>query len=197
MKKFTVKDFITYNNPCFSCGEKISFKIGYVPNKLGRSPSSMIPAYIRSTITPERTEIDLKVTYTDTLQLWIFHKSNKILSTDMRGLTDYLGGHKLFLNSWCDKCGTKIDSHFLEFNINKGFIIPVGLSQESLNIDDGKNLYHMVSSFIEETSTVFINRLDKAIPVSPIKFVLPLLPLYKFKDKNKLLQKLKTYVTFS
>ena len=191
MKKFTVKDFITYNNPCFSCGNKISFKIGSV------NGANQPPVYIRSTVTPERTEIDLKVTYNDTLQLWIFHKSNKILSSDMRGLTDYLAGHKLFLSSRCDKCYTSIESHFLEFNLNKGFINPVGVSLETLMVYDEKNLYQVYSSFIKECSVVVVDRINKTTPISPMRFDLPLLPLYKFRDKDKFLNKMKTYLIFS
>lgn len=191
MKKFTVKDFIAYNNPCFSCGERISFKIGIIENTVDGM------AHLRPTVAPEHTVVDLKITYNSSLQLWIFHKSNKIISSNNKELTTFLSKNNIFLHSRCDKCYTNVQSQFLEFNLDKGFIKPVGISEEMIIITDDNNMYHVNSSFIEERTSVVVDRLDKATPVSPIKFELPLLPMYKFKDKEHFLNKMKTYVLFS
>src|SRR5271167_3698355 len=110
MRKFTVKDFIGYNNPCFSCDNQINFKIGFldldvesssktsysIPHAGPYIPSCPI-SYLRPTVTPQFTEIDLMITYSDALKLYIFHKTNKILTSSQRGLTKYLESHKLFL----------------------------------------------------------------------------------------------------
>lgn len=188
MKKFSVREFIGYNNPCFGCGEKIIFEV-----RLGGSYDAAMP----TTVKPDRIEADLKITYTHTLQLWIFHKTNKILTSDMRGLTDYLTERKLYLRSRCNKCYTNVDSQFLEFNLNKGFVKAVGISSERIMVTDDCNIYQMHSSFIDETSRVVVDRIDKAVPVSPMQFHLPLLPMYKLKDKEQFLNKIKTYITFS
>lgn len=192
MKKFTVKDFITYNNPCFSCGNKISFRIGSIATV---SASDVI--YLRPNVTLDRTEVDLKISYTQTLQLWTFHKSNKILSSDIEGLTNYLTDHKLVLNSRCDHCYTTIESFPLEFNLPKGFIKPVGVNKEMLIVSDDMNMYQIHSYFPEEKSFVAIDRINKTTPVSPMRLELPLLPLYKFKDKEHFINKIKTYLIFS
>jgi hypothetical protein len=189
MKRFTVKDFISYNAPCFSCGEKIILKIGHV--------GEHIEGYLRPTVKPDHTVIDLKVSYHHTLQLFIYHQTNKIISTDIRGLTDYLYSHKLFLQSFCDKCYTSVKSHFLTFNLDKGYVEPVGISSERLMVTDDDNMYAMDSSFMEEKSIVTVSRISKATPVSPVWFHLPLLPLYKIKTKERLVNKIKTYLTFS
>lgn len=194
MKTFTVKDFITYNNPCFSCGSRISFSIASLPNITNYNP-----IYIKATVSPERTEIDLKVTYNNTLQLWIFHKSNKILSSDMWGLTDYLASHKLFLSSRCDKCFTIIESDFLDLNLSQGFISPVGIELEVLFVKDDKNTYNVESDFIKETSIITVrkNPIDATLAPPAQKFYLSLLPLYKIKSREYLINKAKTYLTFS
>lgn len=192
MKKFTVKDFITYNNPCFSCGNKISFRIG---SKVTDGIADII--YLRPNVTLDRTEVDLKISYTQTLQLWTFHKSNKILSSDIEGLTNYLTDHKLVLNSRCDHCYTTIESFPLEFNLPKGFIKPVSINKEMLIVSDDMNMYQIHSYFPEEKSFVAIDRINKTTPVSPMRLELPLLPLYKFKDKEHFINKIKTYLIFS
>jgi len=186
MKKFTVKDFITYNNPCFSCGKKISLRVSAMSGTAG----------LRPTVKPEYTVIDLEITYTNTLQLWIFHKTNKIISSDNRSLADYLTTHQIYLRSYCD-CYTAIDSRFLTFNLNKGYVEPVGISTERLMVNDRTNIYTLNSSFIEEKTHVTIDRVDQTTPISPIQFEMPLLPLYKVKSRERLIEKLKTYITFS
>jgi hypothetical protein len=129
MRKFTVKDFIAYNNPCFSCDNQINFKIGFLDLETKADIS-----YLRPTVTPNYTEIDLVITYSDALKLYIFHKTNKILTNSQRGLTRYLSSHKLFLHSTCDRCYTQIESQFLDFNLDKGFVAAVGLSSERLMV---------------------------------------------------------------
>lgn len=186
MKTFTVKDFIAYNNPCFSCGKSINFKVYANEGTSG----------LRPTVKPDYTSIDLQVTYTSTLQLWVFHKTNKIISSDSRLLADYLYNHKIYLSTFCD-CYSSITSQFLEFNLDKSYIAPVGISSERLVVSDDHNMYTIYSSFIDEETSVSVDTIDKTTPVSPIQFKMPLLPLYKIKTKERLINKLKTYVTFS
>lgn len=193
MKQFTVKDFIAYNNPCFSCKENIHFKVMLVPTR--GSSSDVVP--LRPTVNKDYTVVDLKTTYTQTLQLWIFHQTNKIIASDPRSLKDFLEDHKLYLNSRCDKCFTVIESHFIEFNLDKSYIKPISIWYENIIVTDEHNMYQMQSSFFEEKSTIVINRMDKATPVSPVTFEVPLLPLYKFDDREHFIHKMKTYLVFS
>ena len=191
MKKFTVKDFIGYNNPCFSCGERISFKLGIVTNGVDGS------AQLRPTVKPEYTVVDLKVTYSKTLQLWIFHNTNKFIASNPIDFTEYLNENHLFLHSKCDKCMSSIESMFLEFNKDMGFVKPVSISREILLVNDDRNQFILNSSFAWNKSVLSADRLDKTAPISPIVLDLPLLPLYKFKTKERFLNKVKTYVVFS
>jgi hypothetical protein len=188
MKQFTVKDFIAYNNPCFSCGGRITLKIGV--------ESRSFSTVLRPTVKPDRTEVSLKITYTDTLQLWIFHKSNKILPSDARALEDFLSIHKLYLTSQCDTCYTNIGTNYLEFNLAKGYIKPVELDVENLVLIDKGNKYQIRSDFSREKSQIQISKIDHSSN-DPFHMEVPLLSLSKFKDRERFLNKLKTYALFS
>lgn len=192
MKKFTVKDFIAYNNPCFSCNSKINFDIGFLNLENQTQISSLRP-----TVLPNYTEVDLIITYYDSLKLFIFHKTNKILTTNALGLTKYLSGRKLFLSSTCSKCYTKIESQYLDFNLEKNRIEAVGLSRERLMVTDDRNMYQIETSFLSGESRLIVDKLDRVKPLSPLSLSLPLLPKYRFKNKRHFIDKMRTYVTFS
>lgn len=191
MKKFTIKDFIAYNNPCFSCKRPINFEIGFLD--LDRRQES----FLRPVVTTERTEIDLRVTYHNSLKLWITHKTNKLLSSDIQALTAYLADHKLFLASTCDHCMTQVVSQFLDFNLLQGYVNAVGLAREHLMVHHDNKIYAVSSSFIQEKSLVTVTSLDKVKPLSPFSIETPLLPLYKLKTRERLIEKINTYMIFS
>lgn len=195
MKRFTVKDFITYNNPCFSCGNPINFRIGFTDKD---NPQQMV-SYLRPTVTGLYTEIELKIKYAhaEALKLLIFHKTNKILTNSNPALTEYLSRHKLFLTSSCDRCYTLVESQYLDFNLEKGHVNAVGLWIERLMVNDDANVYQINSNFLKNESELTVDRIDKVKPLSPFQIKLSLLPRYRFKDKEHFLRKIKTYMTFS
>lgn len=194
MRKFTVKDFIEYNGPCFSCGNQINFRIGFLDLETKADIS-----YLKPVVTPNYTEIDLIIKYanSEALKLYIFHKTNKILTNSTKGLTKYLSSRKLFLSSACDKCYTQIESQYLDINVDKGFIAAVGISTERLMVNDGTNQYQIDSFFMAEKSRLLVDKLDRARPLAPFTLDLPLIPKYKFKNKEHFISKMKTYITFS
>lgn len=193
MKKFTVKDFITYTGPCFSCQSKISFQIG-VFNKQDRQSKESI--YLTPNVTNDCIDIDLKINYRSGLNVKIFPKTNKFTTSSMRLLTKYLEEHNLFLRSKCDECHTNVDSEALEFNLLKEFVVPVTISDERLIVKDDKYLYELYSFFDNSgQSIVMISHINKV--AQPIRIELPLLPMYKLKNKERFIQKMKTYITFS
>src|ERR1700722_4339445 len=192
MRKFTVRDFVSYNSPCFSCNSPILVRVGVVHIDL-----TMNDAFLRPFVQSTHTEIDLEITYNSKLKLAIDHKTNKIAVNDMKALTKYLEGHKLFLGLECNRCYTTVISQHLEFDLNKKFIKPVGISQENLITNDGYNMYQVFSSYIKEVSLAIVSRIDSTKPISPARFEMPLTPLSKFKDKENFIRKLKIYTTFS
>lgn len=186
MRQFTIKDFISYNNPCFSCGESIHFN--FVSNEDHGT------AGLRPTVKQEYTTVNLKKTYEQTLQLQVIHHSNRFASTSSKDLIKYLSEHKLSLSSNCNKCLSHIESQYLEFNLDKGYILPVGISRENLIVSEGAFRYHVYSSYFTERSMIIVDRLDK--PTSPVRLDTPLLTLSKIKTKDRLISKIKTYLLF-
>lgn len=187
MKLFTVKDFIALNAPCFSCDGKITLR-----GRVGGSDT------LKPTVEKSHTILDLQTFYHYNLQLRIDHKTNKVISNDIRGCAEYLLHKKLYLTSVCEKCYTSFDSHNLSININKGYVEPFGISFERLHVMDDHNMYDVQSSYIDEKSRIIVDRIDKTHPLSPIIIDnIPLITLAKVKTKERLINKLKTYITFS
>lgn len=196
MKQFTVKDFIAYNAPCFSCGNEISFRVEMREADGGGTISQDT---LRPTMYKEYFSIDLQIRYKRSLQLWVFYQTNKIISSDMKELEYYLHDHHLSMKSYCDRCYTSIVSDELEFNLKDSFIKPVSLSHESIKVSTEDNMF-MLETYYHNSpplTNVWISSLTKPATSSPAKLELPVLPLYKFKTKERLINKLKTYLTFS
>ena len=191
MDKLTVKDFLAHNSPCFSCGKEITFSV----KSISFSPFTL-PAPLNTLVSKDSVEIELKITYNDKLKIIINQLSNKI-TTDVASLTKYLEGHRLFLSSSCSSCFSMAESFYLDFNFQKGFICPVGISHEMLLIYDEQNLYQINSSFFTKKSFITIDRIDKSNNLSPIKLDLPLISISKFKTKENVLNKIKTLLLFT
>lgn len=193
MKKFTVKDFITYNGPCFSCQSKIVFQVGVFNTKSKQSATSV---FLSPTVTNDFINIDLRINYRDSLNLRIFTKTNKFTTSSMKSLTKYLDEHGLFLRSKCDNCHTNVDSEALEFNLLKEFVVPVAIGDERLVVNHNRYLYELYSNFGSSCSILIIST-TVSPPITPIRMELPLLPMYKLKNKERFIEKVKTYLVFS
>jgi hypothetical protein len=191
MEKFTVKDFITYYNPCFGCRKPVNFKIGIYDTE-----SKADVYYIRPVVTLHCTEIDLKITYADSIRLYIFHKTNKILTNNSAGLEKYLKVHQLFLATECNICAGKSETHLLEFDLKKNHVLPATIMSERLVVTDKETVYMVDSSFGAKTSKMHIYK-KKTASSNDINLTLPLLPKSKFKDRKQFLEKMKLYVLFS
>lgn len=194
MKRFTVKDFIKYNGPCFSCDNGVSFRIGAQDNR----PSALTDIEtIRPSFKPDHFSIDLQIQYSRSLQLWIFFKTNKIVASDLGELKKYLIDHNLYLKTYCDRCYTTIETNKLEFNLDELYIKPVSLSREILNVTSDNYIYRVETYYDPEETHVIATSLAKPAIKPPAQLTLPLLPLYKFKTKERFINKIKTYLTFS
>lgn len=193
MRQGTVKDFISYNNPCFICSNHISIKIGNY--RVTHNESKLI--YLTPLISPDYTEIDLRITYNSHLTLKITNKTNRFQTNNPSALVKYLEENDLFLVSQC-VCYSIIESSPLKFDMNKGFIKPFGISKEIIMVnDDDNNMYFLYSVVDDSQSILEVTKLDKVFPLSPSKLVLPLTLRRKFKSKEHFLNKMKTYLTFS
>ena len=196
MKQFTVKDFIEYNAPCFSCGNEISFRVEMWEGD-GHGTASINT--LRPTMYKDYFSIDLQIRYKRSLQLWVFYQNNKIITSDMKELKYYLGDHHLSLKSYCDRCYTAVESDELEFNLDSSFIKPISLSRESIKVTTDEHQYYVTTYYHEEPPVTFvgITNLKKPATHPRAELKLPLLPIYKLKSRDNLINKIKTYLTFS
>lgn len=190
MKQFTVKDFILYNNPCFSCGERIILDV------VATHLVQVNPAVLRPLVTPDLITIPLKVTYGQTLQLKIQTQTNKLEFEDNKAMADYIYSHRLNFTSRCNKCYTTIDSQFLEFDLLRKIVKPVGISYENLVVNDATHTYHIYTSYMAEESVINMDRMDKP-GLATVKLQAPLMPLSRFKDREHLIKKMRTYLIFT
>jgi hypothetical protein len=186
MKKFTVRDFITYNNPCFSCGESVRIEVSG-------------PGYLEPNINPEMMEVDLRVNYYNALRLSIRHKDNRILTNDKQMLIEYLDNHELVLDSICHSCGSNIRSTKMVFHVDQGFVETVEIAYETLVVKDlaHQRKYAIRSDFSANQSQFRVFTLSKDGETFSSKLDLPLMPKSMFKSKRHLLDKCKTLITFS
>lgn len=188
MKKFTVKDFIFYNGPCFSCGNKVSIKLMSSDN--GESGKDL-----QQTFKDGAIEATLKIKYSFSLTLKIFLQNNKYQTSDTDKLIAYLGIRDLYFVSKCNSCRTAIVTNPLDFD-NKGYVKALTLEGEILIVhDDQKDIiYNLITSFGEDKTEITIWNKNAD---NNLSLVIPALPLYRFKTREKLITKLKTYVIFS
>jgi hypothetical protein len=198
MNKMTVKDFIIYNSPCFSCGNTISLKL-VVKRKGDRnklSPSESIGFVINKDV----VEIKLTVSYSFQLKLNIQYKTNKFITNNTEKFQDYMDKHDCHLLSSCNKCGTYIRSNVLMFDMDHNFINPIEIDEEYLKVRVDTNVDYMLHSFFEEKKSYFQAIVRPSnLKELPKTFIteLPLIPLSKVKARHKFINKLKTYLIFS
>jgi hypothetical protein len=220
-KKFFVKDFIQYATPCFGCGEPNDFDIGF-REKLDETappptlmnmgtfvPASSPPYFLPQTgqlkpvIKSTHLEIDLSIKYKSKLrlQLLIYYKTNKILTSNNHELSAYLEKRHLFLIGRCSKCQTEIISNDLEFQANKQLISPATIKSEQIVIVDKKQIFVVISNFREQETKASVYKKDDMLKrvksSSSVNFTLPLLPKYKLRDRAHLINKLNIYTLFS
>lgn len=198
MKKFTVKDFILYNSPCFICNHENNFY--FEIDKTGESPNFIGRVSKRAMVTKDYTSVELIVHYSKNLFIKIDHKTNKFTTSSVPDLINYLKENSLSMRISCTKCAASITTNYLDFNLDKLFVYPATLHTEMYLVVDENNSYSVCSSFnIKKQSilTVSKNSDIKKNVHKPQTLYLPLIPIYKFKTREKFLNKIKTYIIFS
>ncbi len=195
MRTFTVKDFIFYNGPCFNCNSKISIKLG-----TKKFLQTIDVAYLPITISNDYSEVNLKISYKDILKLKIHNKTNRFECSSHKHFSNYLEDSKIHLNSYCEKCYTNINSKYLEFDLDRYFVRPIIIDNETITVNSPDCNYRLYSSTDQNKSALYLKKIDaKFFDIQMLDFFreLPLLPLYKFKNKEHFIKKMKTYLIFS
>lgn len=199
MEKFTVKDFILYNGPCFSCGGPISFSVGYRDIAVDENTEGkLIESMLATKLYKDHIRVDLCIKYVDTLSLKVELKSNKFSTNNEERLKKYFKEYELYLYANCQGCYSYSMSKSLEFDMKGKFIKPVSILQELIDIVDDNNFYQILSTFLNNKSNIWISKIDQSdIQYEPLEIEAPLLLRSKFKTKDQLIKKLRTYMTFA
>ena len=194
-KKFFIKDFIQYGAPCFGCGLAPSVRL-YFRNKNADKNDPW--GHHNILVSDSRVEIDLSIKYRSILKLWIFHKTNKFLASDNSAFSSYIATYDVALFIDCAGCQTHYSTNNLEFQLSGNTVRATTLLYELLNIPRKERRYILSSDFrTEKSSASVIKYNDKGGLLSQIDFTLPLLPKYKLRNQQHLIDKLNTYAVFS
>lgn len=194
MRSFTVLDFIKLNSPCFCCGEDIT--VGFYATNMDEYHDTV---FLKASVDPKNhLNVDLSIKYESAISLSIDLKTNKfVASCSMETLTKFLREHKLSLNTQCRDCSGTV-SDILSFNFYKGYIKPVEMNYEWYFLRNKNHVYE-VSSIYEGDETMLhlttYSGYDKI--ASETTYNYPLIPRYKFKDRQAMIDKLKLYTALS
>lgn len=194
-KKFFVKDFIRYAAPCFGCGQLPTLRLQF------REKSAAINApwgALNLLVDDNHVEIDLSIKYRSSLKLWIFHKTNKFLANDNAALSSYIDTRDMHLFVQCLGCQTHHQTNNLEFQLHNNVVKATTLRYEMLHIPFKKRRYILTSDFVtEKTEARIVKYDDRGGWLSEFHLDLPLLPKYKLKNQQHMIDKLNTYAVFS
>lgn len=191
MKRFTVKDFISYNNPCFGCKVNVNFYFTVTPMDPNKGKR---PGYINPIVSAGLTEVDLVKSYSHSLVLSINHKTNKFAGNNKHELESYLSDNSLSLVLECPTCRSAIFSKKLVFDFKNQNIQPTEVRREIITIEEKERVYKLKTNMEKDIThiEVYSNFSRTAWELDT-----PALPLYKFKNKNNIIKKIKTYMIFS
>jgi hypothetical protein len=208
MRLFTVKDFITNYSSCLACNRNSKIKISSF-----RPDEYVGPKEINLAFSKSYADINLKISYRNSLQLRIYYITNKFETSDDKMLKKYTDTHSIQLVSRCWIPGmtkqpisdvntvlhTFIVSDCINFDYNKSRILPFKMEEEMLCIWDTRNVFNIHSDYEESKTIINIAKLkspENFTIVNSSVLKLPLMNIYKFKTKKHLLDKLNIYLTF-
>jgi hypothetical protein len=189
-------DFLKLNSPCFCCGKPIEVGV-YIASK---AQYSYLPetTYMKANVSKNKINVDLSITYDSKISLSIDLKTNKfVASCPMKTLTSFLKGRKLSIDTQCRDC-SGIVSDTLSFNFYKAFIKPVEIAHEWYWLRHKNHVYLVSSGYDEDITKVILMTYSGYNKIaSETTFRYPLIPRYKFKDREAMINKLKLYTALS
>lgn len=187
MKSFTFNDLFKYNSPCFNCKNPTYFLIGTY-HKISTANNWNVPIISNNEIT-----INVSITYNNVLQLFINYKTNTFATSDNTKFIEFLKENEFRAEVVCRDCNTFTVTNIFEFNFDKKFIKPLTIRDEYLYFDE---FCFIDNDFLLNKSKIhFYDSTFSYIKASIIET--KLLPLYKFKTKEALLEKIKLYSLLS
>jgi len=191
MKQLTVKDFINYNGPCFSCGKLPELYIQVTANQPVNFDRD-----IRPSLDKKCMEIVLSYKYDKNLLMWIEYETNKVSFSNFSEIAQFLSDFKIKIKKKCNECQNCLCSSYLEWNLPKQYLKPITLDWERIVLKDETYIYYIYNSYTHNKSSLQSDRLDNNIR-NTFKVETPLISLRKFSNKERLINKIKTYMLFS
>lgn len=199
MEALTIKDFVLYNNPCKICIKPtktvFSLKIFSREDPFDGSASCIFPLLKENNL-----YFSLHIKYGENLGILINPINNyyKIVSQSSNSisklLADFFFYYDVALDSRCKICQSEVQSDFLEFDSN--YIKPVNLFHEQLNIFNETHEFTITTNFTNQKSFIVANLINQKNQKT-FSLETSALPLFKIKNRDQLLKKLKLYMTFS
>lgn len=210
-KKFFVKDFIQYASPCFACNGTPRLRVSF--RQKGDLPGSIsYQGTITPVVTDNHIEIDMSVKYGSHVKVWILPKTNKYVTNDDAGFSQQIAKRTLHLFTECS-CGTIFESNDLDFQTFNKVIGATTIRHEYITFQEKSTRYILDSDFIQGKTKATVAKINQSqttiqtktgsmgqvlLPIpSQLEFNLPLLPKYKVRNKQYLIDKLKIYTIFS
>jgi hypothetical protein len=192
MRSFTILDFLKLNSPCFCCGEPI--EVGaYL---IGSSITGTV--YLKPNMSKTHLSVDLSIKYETAISLSIDLKTNKfVASCPMKTLASFFKDRKLSIETQCRDC-SGITSDTLSFNFYKAFIKPVEVAYEWYWLRHKNHVYVVSSGYDEDITKVMLTTYSGYDKIaSETTYNYPLIPRYRFKDRQAMIDKLKLYTALS
>lgn len=198
MKQFTLKDFLLYGEPCICCNKPLRVFACKVD-----IPSELTIGFYQNSLCNNNLKIILYKKYKTTLELNINIKSNRYNVSNQKKFKDFLSKFTLKFTKRCvpflgqeSGCGdVHIISNFIKFNEN-GFIEPITLQSELILLENDNIIYDIHTLYDIQKTEINIQS-NTILDIHDETIVIPALQINKYKTKEKLLKKLKTYILFS
>lgn len=186
------KEFVLYNAPCFNCKSKISIELNIHNHTGDISPSAML-SNINCSVFKNFTDINLKVSYHDSLHLKIIHKTNIFETNNIKRLKNFFETHDVFVASACTGCFSYADSSILELDYKYFRIKPISVISEHISLQHNDMHCYIDTNFIKNKSEIsaFINGKHS------LNVTTDAININKLKNKEAFFKKIKTYITFS
>ena len=198
MQQFTLKDFIETYNCCFMCHQPMTFKIKIQnPARYAQGYYAVSPKVINQKINNLIYEFELDVSYNQSLILQINSITNKFNVSSINAFDFFIKSNLLSFTFECKNCTTYfIMTDYLNFDNSKNYLKPITVNHEFVSLTTDKCLYN-ISSFYQINCSMIEIYQKSNIVKSSTSIKVPLIKINYFKNKNEILNKIKTIIAFS
>jgi len=179
---FTIKEFFDNNKKCVCCKSKTSIDIEKYKEGI---------AYKQKYSTNNDVlYINFKTEYRNSSEITINTKLNSfVFNGDKSHIYDY----KYYFIITCLKCNYYLVSKFIDFNFDSNFISALDFALSYHHYNDSNNGYGVRNNYESLVSEIYVYANNK----TQFNCSVNLIPKDVVDDKDKLINKIKTYMTFS